>query len=247
MKRFTDTEKWADNWFMNLSPVFKTVWLLIVDKCDHAGIFEANPRLIAFLIGSEVDTASFLNATNGRVVEFKPDKWFIKPFIKFQYGIELNPENSAHAGVIKRLKEHGLECPVLVRGYKGATKGLTVPSIGAQDKDKDKDKDKAQEVYSPESRVALHWLNEKSGKRFRESESSLAPINARLKESGVDIAGVRKMISRQCELWKGTRMQEYLRPETLFGKEKFNGYYAAKDLPVNHEDKKIQPHQQNGY
>lgn len=105
----------------------------------------------------------------------------------------------------------------------------------------------ATSIYSPESRVALHWLNEKSDKRFRESESSLAPINARLKESGVDIAGVRKMISRQCELWKDTRMQEYLRPETLFGKEKFNGYYAAKDLPVNHEDKKTQPVQQNGF
>lgn len=98
--------------------------------------------------------------------------------------------------------------------------------------------DDASSIYSPESRVALHWLNEKSGKRFRESESSLTPINARLKESGVDIAGVRQMITRQCELWKETRMQEYLRPETLFGKEKFNGYYAAKDLPVNFEDKK---------
>ena len=102
-------------------------------------------------------------------------------------------------------------------------------------------------IYSPESRVALHWLNEKSGKHFRESESSLEPINARLKESGVDIAGVKQMISRQCDLWKDTRMQEYLRPETLFGKQKFNGYYAAKDLPVSHEDKKAVQHQQNGY
>ncbi len=42
-------------------------------------------------------------------------------------------------------------------------------------------------------------------------------------------------------------MQEYLRPETLFGKEKFNGYYAAKDLPVNHEEKKHVPQEQNGY
>ena len=105
----------------------------------------------------------------------------------------------------------------------------------------------ATSIYSPESRVALHFLNEKSGKHFRESESSLEPINARLKESGVDIAGVRQMISRQCELWKDTRMQEYLRPETLFGKQKFNGYYAAKDLPVSHEEKKAVQHQQNGY
>lgn len=90
-------------------------------------------------------------------------------------------------------------------------------------------------TYSPESRVALHYLNEKSGKHFRECESSLAPINARLKEKGVDIAGVKKMIERQCQQWKGGKLEEYLRPQTLFGKEKFDGYYAAKDQPINYE------------
>ena len=101
--------------------------------------------------------------------------------------------------------------------------------------------------YSPESRAALHFLNEQTGKHFRESETSLAPINARLKESGVTMEGVKKMISRQCKIWKDTRMQEYLRPETLFGKEKFNSYYAAKDLPVSFEDKKQPQLQQNGF
>ena len=92
--------------------------------------------------------------------------------------------------------------------------------------------------YSQESRDALQYLNEKSGKNFRESTASLVPINARMSESGVDLAGVKKMIARQCGMWAGTRMQEYLRPETLFGKEKFDGYYASKDLPINLEDRK---------
>lgn len=102
-------------------------------------------------------------------------------------------------------------------------------------------------MYSPESRVALHFLNEQTGKHFRESETSLAPINARLKEPGVDIAGVRQMITRQCLMWKDTRMQEYLRPETLFGKEKFNSYYASKDMPVSFEDRKQPELAQNGF
>ena len=95
------------------------------------------------------------------------------------------------------------------------------------------------DVYTPESRVVLHFLNEKSGKHFRESESSLAPINARLTESGVTIGGVKQMIARQCSMWNGTRMQEYLRPETLFGKTKFESYYAARELPVSISDKLI--------
>lgn len=96
------------------------------------------------------------------------------------------------------------------------------------------------EVYSAHARAALHWLNEKSGKKFRESEKSLAPINARLKEKGVDIEGVKKMIERQCQRWLGTSMAEYLRPETLFGKEKFDGYYAARELPVIADGKQNQ-------
>lgn len=92
------------------------------------------------------------------------------------------------------------------------------------------------DTYSPESRVALHWLNEKSGRKFRESESSLSVIQARLNEPDVEIEGVKKMIDRQCDRWKGTPQEEYLRPETLFGKTKFDNYYAAKDLPIQNEN-----------
>lgn len=91
---------------------------------------------------------------------------------------------------------------------------------------------KGREYYSPDSRVALHWLNEKSGKRFRECESSLAPIQSRLDEPEVDIEGVKLMIERQCAMWKDTEMAEYLRPETLFRKSKFESYYAARELPL---------------
>jgi hypothetical protein len=41
------------------------------------------------------------------------------------------------------------------------------------------------------------------------------------------------MIDRQVLRWKGdAKMEEYIRPATLFNKVKFDGYYAAKDLAV---------------
>jgi uncharacterized phage protein (TIGR02220 family) len=58
-------------------------------------------------------------------------------------------------------------------------------------------------------------------------------ISARLNEDGVTLDGVRHMITRQVERWKDTPQAEYLRPETLFGKTKFQGYYANRDLPIN--------------
>lgn len=92
--------------------------------------------------------------------------------------------------------------------------------------------------YHKDTRVVLHFLNEHTGRHFRESDASLTPISQRLQEPGVDLELVKKMVIRQCRLWKcDPKMSEFLRPETLFGKTKFNSYYAAADLPVNGEQK----------
>ena len=91
---------------------------------------------------------------------------------------------------------------------------------------------KGMEMYHAHSRIALHWLNEKSGSRFREVDASLKFISARLSEPGVDIEGVKKMIDRQCAQWLKTEMEKFLRPATLFNETKFEAYYAAKDQPI---------------
>lgn len=94
-------------------------------------------------------------------------------------------------------------------------------------------KSKGNEGYHKDSRTVLHYLNEQCGRHFRETDTNLGFISARLEESGVTLQGVMRMVSRQCARWKGTGQEEYLRPETLFNKTKFDGYYAAKDLPAN--------------
>lgn len=84
-----------------------------------------------------------------------------------------------------------------------------------------------------DARAVLRLLNTHSGKSFREVDSNLAIISARLSEKGVELEGVKTMIARQCKRWLGTSQEEYLRPETLFAKSKFDGYYASRDLPIN--------------
>lgn len=78
----------------------------------------------------------------------------------------------------------------------------------------------------------LKFLNETTGRKFRPTETNLAFIRQRLAEPGVDLDGVKKMIVRQNSSWKGREMQEYLRPETLFNKTKFDSYYANRDMPI---------------
>lgn len=142
---------------MELSPEHKVAWLYLVDNCDCAGILDANLKLIYFMIGATLDADELLKAMGGRVVEVRPGKWFIPSFIKFQYGTELNPNNSAHLGVLKRLQQYGLQSPVPVISegnianipntpLKGLPRGYQAP----QDKDKDKDKKGECEGETPE-------------------------------------------------------------------------------------------------
>lgn len=229
MKRFTETTKWGDPWFRKLKPEIKLLWQWLLDNCDNAGVIDPDMDLASFQIGYQYPINT-LSELGDRVAKLPSGKYLVKKFVLFQYGDRLSSECKAHNPVFQSLKSNSVELSMI--GYaKGIGKGIYTP----QDHTipvKETDHTISSKVYSPESRVALHYLNEKSGRSFRERESSLSVIQARLDEDGVDIDGVKKMIDRQCARWKGTPQEEYLRPETLFGKTKFDGYYAAKDLPI---------------
>jgi len=83
------------------------------------------------------------------------------------------------------------------------------------------------------ARPVLQLLNECSGRQFRETEANMLLIASRLEEPGVDLPGVLQMVRRQCEAWRpDPKMSEFLRPETLFGKTKFESYYANRHMPA---------------
>ncbi len=134
-KRMTATEKWEDPWFQNLEPKYKLFWMFILDRCDHAGVWQVNIRAASFFVGVEYSEGDILTVFDGRIIPVNGgERWFIPKFIEFQYG-ELNPQNRAHAAALAILKKFDLigknECE---------NKGLTRPLQGDKDKDKDKDK-----------------------------------------------------------------------------------------------------------
>jgi len=108
-KRFTDTEKWKDEWFADLDPEIKLFYLYILDTCDHAGVWKVNFRLAEFSMGVKIDKDAALKSFNGRVIQIGFDKWCVTKFITFQYGKTLNLRNNSHRGALKLLEFHGLE------------------------------------------------------------------------------------------------------------------------------------------
>lgn len=125
-KRFTDTDKWKDEWFTDLEPAMKIFWVYICDNCDHAGIWRVNFKIASSMIGAILDRQSALKALGKRIRVLSDDKWYIEKFIAFQYPKGLSPKCKPHLGVISLLKSHSID----LNSY------LTV-----QDKEQDKDKD----------------------------------------------------------------------------------------------------------
>ena len=114
-KRFTDTMKWNEDWYLDLSLIDKLFWIYICDNCDHAGIFKPNKRMFELLIGGEIDVQKFLHTVNQdkpRICVLGNGRWFLAGFIEFQYGNKLNPNNRVHKSILNILNDNDLNLEV---------------------------------------------------------------------------------------------------------------------------------------
>lgn len=230
MKRFTETTKWRDPWFRKLSPAAKLLWQYMCDNCIQIGLIDLDLEAASFDIGQKI-TDKHVGELASRLQTVGNGKFFIPKFIGFQYGTLTNA-CPPHRTILKLVSEHQLSVSELGYQYPNARVSLPLKTRQEEDNNGKGQETEEETMYSTESRVTLHFLNELTGNHYRESETSLAPINARLREPEVTLEGVKKMIRRQHAMWKDTRFADYLRPSTLFGKEKFNEYYANKDQPI---------------
>lgn len=72
----------------------------------------------------------------------------------------------------------------------------------------------------------IEYLNEKAGTKYRATtKATVRLINARLQEFTVD--DCKTVIDKKVKEWKYTEMEQYLRPQTLFG-NKFEAYLNQK-------------------
>lgn len=150
-KRFSDSDKWRKPWFRKLKPVYKLLWMYILDNCDHAGVWHVDFDAVAFHIGEDVEPSEATEHLKSQILAFdNGKKWFIVGFVDFQYSGKLNPENRSHLSVINVLTKYGLweNCAFNAErneesgsAKKAQLRGLQAPSVGAKDKDKVTDKE----------------------------------------------------------------------------------------------------------
>jgi len=126
-KRFIDTSLFNKRWFREFPPKMKLFYLYMLTQCDHAGMYDVDLELASFQTGMPVKQEDVDEYLKDHIEIIKEDKWFLRKFVDFQYGI-LNQNVKAHASVMKILDKY--KCL------------QTVPNSLNTVKDKDKYKDK---------------------------------------------------------------------------------------------------------
>ena len=72
----------------------------------------------------------------------------------------------------------------------------------------------------------LNFLNEKTGRNYRPVDVNINFIKARL-ESGITVEDLKSIIAMKVREWRGDPvMDKFLRPATLFNREKCEQYYG---------------------
>ncbi|MFA4871357.1 MAG: hypothetical protein WC623_24375 [Pedobacter sp.] len=212
-KRFTCSNKWDDDWYISLSNDMKLLYNYMVDKCDCAGVFKPNFKVISILLGIEISASEVLaqiNKEKERITVLQSGHWLILGFIPFQYG-KLSTESTVAKGVIKilTLEGYGKDIDTLIKGYdkgidrvsKGYDKGIDTI------KDKDKDKDYISEsiinnkipLGEDESKINENFYSELSIlllKKIRENDPKFTITADKMESWDKEVASLLKKDSR---------------------------------------------------
>jgi len=199
--RFTNTEKWQDSWFTELTQLQMLLFLYLCDNCDIAGFIEVNYKRWASDLGSSKETieGACKGLARGLIYSKLNDCIFIRNFLKHQKNLPLNENNKAHLGIIKRfeLYLYKFEYQTINELIEGACKGLPSPSgigngIGNEPKSELKFID---EFYLP---IINKWLKYKSDRKekYKSIESIELFYNKLIKMSNNNI-DLAKLIIEQ--------------------------------------------------
>lgn len=132
-RRFTDTEKWRDEWWGSLTNDYRMIWLYLVDSCSIAGVWKKDFRGLNFNCNTNITEADFLKTFGERLVD-RGNFYFIPKFLRFQCPKGLNSNKPAILSIVKELEQNNLTLMVI--------QSLGNDFLIIKDKGKGKGKDK---------------------------------------------------------------------------------------------------------
>lgn len=233
--------------FLDMPLSTQTLYFHLSMRADDDG-FINNPKKIQRMVGCSDDDLKLLCAKNF-IIPFESGIVVIKHWRIHNYIRNDRYKPTAYADEKAQLtvKENG----AYTLNPLGIPDDIQMDTIGIPDGYHldtqvrlGKDRDRVNNIYSPGNpddkpkrktpkqpewaSEVVDYLNEKTGKHFKASSSANVKfISARAKE-GYTAEDFKKVIDTKVTEWKGTDMEQYLRPETLFSASKFEAYLNQK-------------------
>ena len=230
--------------FLDMPLSTQSLYFHLSMRADDDG-FINNPKKIQRMVGGSEDdlklliAKSFLIPFESGVVVIK--HWKIHNYIRSDRYRATAYQEEKQRLFVKDNNAYTLEPPVvddcLPVGIPNGDKGETQDRLG-----KDRLGKESIDIYSS----VVSFLNENAGTAYRPtSRKTQSLINARLNE-GFTLDDFKRVILNMCAEWKtDAKMQNYLRPETLFG-TKFEGYLNAKSRKITAQQRAAEPDDLDG-
>lgn len=205
--------KLFDHWIFSSSECTH-LWLYLLMRANHKPTDVVRGRSIVELNPGQLITGRKQLAAELKINEHKIDRT-LKLFESEQL-IEQQAFPKYRVITVTKWKEHQVSEQQLSN-----KRAASEPQVST---DKNEENEEIKEV--------VDYLNSVAGKSYRSSTKKTRDhIKARLND-GFTVADMKRVIDTKSAQWKGTDMDRFLRPETLFA-GKFEGY--LNENPVDRE------------
>lgn len=153
-------------------------------------------------------------------------------FTAIRFSLDKSRTNASNRRKETETEEEGTENESKTKSEGNANESQTENSVvcnstGEKEKEKEKvlSNDKTTPIPPESFREIVGYLNERTGKHFKESSDATRNlIRARMGE-GFAVDDFKRVIDNKCAEWLGDpKMDRFLKPETLFRKSHFEGY-----------------------
>ena len=244
VKRIVDTNFWNDDKVVDLfSPEDKLFMLYLMTNphTTQLGIYPINKKNMAFELGYSVDTVNVLlerfeNKYNIIKYSNETNEIAIKNYLKYSIMKGGKPVEDLLNKEISQVKDKSLITYIFsnIKDYTNLNETVNkIINININDNDVSYH-DTYHDTLSDVIEEIINYLNLKANTNYKcSTPKTKTLIKARIKE-GFNIDDFKLVIDKKCYTWLGTKMEQYLRPETLFG-NKFEGYLNEK-VKMNVQD-----------
>ena len=260
IKRVVDIGFWLDDKILEeYTPEDKYFYLYLMTNphTTQLGIYPISPKIMAFELGYSPEAVKslidrFENCYG--VIKFSQatKEIALKNYLKYSIVKGGKPVFDCLKKEAKNVRDRSLLDFVVSSLSECGNLNKTVKDFVAYITRNDNENDNENENENDNERIdpriveqIVDHLNKRTGASFTPKNAEKY-IAARMSEASYNIEDFFAVIDKKCTEWQGTDMEQYLRPETLFG-SKFERYLNAPAPRLRGSDGRLLGKESNGW